>query len=431
MDVRIKPGKLCGEIEAISSKSDAHRILIGSFLSKNETNLHVNILSEDIKATIDCIREAGCTVDYANNMLKIKPVPIDVDKEYYFDCNESGSTLRFFIPIAAALGINATFTGKGRLPERPLSPLLEELEAHGVRIKRPDDASLPLVLEGKLAPGIFKIAGNISSQFVTGLLFALPLLEEESKLIITPPVESRPYIDMTLNTLRKYGIKVQETRENENTCFYVASGQKYTSPKHIEAEGDWSNAAFWFVAGAMSEEGMVIKGVNERSLQGDKYIVEHLIRVGAKVEKIDDGYKVTKNILLARDVDAAKIPDLIPIIATLASVSKGTTRIYNAYRLRIKESDRLRTVAQNLRNLGADITELEDGLVINGKEMLEGGITDSYNDHRIAMSMAIAAGMCKKDVVIKNAEAVNKSYPTFFDDFKRGKGVFDVIELRE
>lgn len=429
MDLRIKPGKLSGEIDAISSKSDAHRILICSFLSKNETHLRVNIMSEDIMATIGCIKEAGCPVEYRNNIITIKPKTIDINKEYVFDCNESGSTLRFLIPIAAALGMKATFVGKGRLPKRPLSPLLEELEAHGVSLKKTGSDYLPLALEGKLSPGTFKIAGNVSSQFVTGLLFALPLLQEESKLIITPPVESRPYIDMTLHTLKKYGIKVQETRENDNICFYVNGGQKYTSLRHIEAEGDWSNAAFWFVAGALSEDGLVINGLDEDSLQGDKYIVEHVKNIGADVARVDGFYMVKRNSLAARDVDASKIPDLVPIIATLAAVSKGTTRIYNAYRLRIKESDRLKTVAANLSNLGADITELEDGLVINGKDILEGGITDSYNDHRIAMSMAIAACMCKNDVIIKNAEAVNKSYPTFFEDFKKARGVYDVIQL--
>ncbi len=431
MDICIKPRKLGGSICAITSKSDAHRIILCSALCRENVKIYINSISEDIYATIDCINALGCKTEIFDDHIIVHPVNIGSKNDIYtLNCRESGSTLRFMLSIVAALGLNCVFEGNGRLPQRPLSPLYELLTDNGVTYTR-FGSILPLQSTGKLKPGTFTFSGNVSSQFTTGLLMALPLLTGDSKIILTPPVESRPYIDMTLNTLRLFGISITETNENNNSVFYIKGNQVYISPKEIQTEGDWSNIAFWFIAGALSNR-ISIKGLNPYSAQGDKYIAEYVKNTGRHIYQDNGIYTIenTKSINNAIDTDASSIPDLVPIIAVNASVANGTTHIYNAGRLRIKESDRLYAVSENLKKLGADVKELSDGLVITGKDSLNGGTTDSYNDHRIAMAMAVASTVCKDNVVIKNAEAVNKSYPTFFDDFKKLGGETNVIGLR-
>lgn len=423
MDIRISPRPLAGVIGAIPSKSDAHRCILCAALADRPTDLTIGPLSEDIGATIACVRAlgAGVTLPDANRM-RITPIGAERPDEPRLDCAESGSTLRFLLPVAAALCEKASFTGRGRLPDRPLYPLPEEMQKHGCRFSAP---KLPFTVDGKLAGGRFSLPGNISSQYVSGLLFALPLTEEGGSIRLTTPLESSGYVDMTIDTMQRFGIRV----EKEPNLYMIPPGQQYRSPGEAAVDGDWSNAAFWLVAGALGGP-VVCTGLKETSRQGDRQIAALLSRMGASVETGGTTCIVQKAGLRALEIDAAEIPDLVPILAVAASVAEGTTFIRNAARLRIKESDRLSAVTENLKAIGAQVRELDDGLVIDGKQRLDGGLVRSCGDHRIVMAMAIASAVCRNEIVIRDAEAVNKSYPGFFQDFHRLGGNADVIHTR-
>ncbi len=395
MNVTINPKKLCGEVFAISSKSFAHRMIIAAALADKETKINLNIYSEDIDATISCIKALGAEVKKEKNYVLFYPVKKSL-KDVVLDCNESGSTARFLLPVAAAVSDSFKMVGKGRLPERPLLPLVSEMTKNGVTT---DSDRLPMTVWGRLKPGRYEIAGDISSQYITGLLMALPLLEEKSEIVLTSPLESAAYVDITLDVLSQFGVKIEKTKNG-----YEVFASKYTSPGEISVEGDWSNAAFWVVADRICGN-IKIDGLNMESLQGDMGI---LTEVGKDI------------------IDANQIPDLVPILAVAACAKKGRTQIINAQRLRIKESDRLKAVCQTLASLGAEILETDDGLIINGNGKLKGGECDSFNDHRIVMSGAIASCLCEDAVTIRNAQAVNKSYPTFFEDFKKLGGCIEI-----
>ncbi len=409
-----------GEIDAIASKSDAHRALIAASLADKPTTLLLNSTSNDIKATSDCLKAAGAKIEENNLNLTVSPIDKSV-KEAVFDCGESGSTIRFLIPVAAALGINSLFTGSGRLPERPQGSLLNALAQHGVKVS--PEGEFPIKISGKLQSGIFTIPGNISSQFVTGLLFALPLLDGDSEIRLIPPVESKPYINMTLATLKNFGIDVTE---NENS-YFIKGNQKYISPAEIKIDGDWSNGAFFVAFGAVSD--IKINGLFPLSVQGDKRITEIIRAMGAKVVCANEYVHSLANELHGINIDVKDIPDLVPVIATLAVFAKGTTKIYNAGRLRLKESDRLATVTQFIKAAGGDIEELADGLIINGGKKLKDCFTvDAFNDHRLVMAAAMLASDAV--VTVNNAQSINKSYPGFFEDLKMLGGKCDVINDR-
>ena len=330
--------------------------------------------------------------------------------------------MRFLLPLVSALGIDTTINAHGRLPERPLSPLKEELEKKGVVFHKNNE--YPLHITGNLQSGDFELAGNISSQFISGLLFALPLLKGDSKIRLIPPVESKPYIDMTVETLRDFGIIVEET---ENT-YIIKGNQKYISPKEITIEGDWSNSAFFLCAGALSKDGVTVSGLDINSTQGDKKILDILKRMGASVEINGDEITVKKNQLMGTMVNGGDIPDLVPIVSVMGAMcDKGVTHIVNASRLRLKESDRIATTESLLSKVGAAVSETEDGLVIWGENDLIGGRADGANDHRIVMSAAIFSSLCALPVDIVGAEAVSKSYPHFFEDFNSLGGKANVI----
>ena len=282
----------------------------------------------------------------------------------------------------------------------------------------------PLRCQGKLEAGIYEIPGNISSQFITGLLFALPLLKGDSEIRLTSALESARYVDMTLQVLKQYGVVVSCTEEG----FQIPGGQSYLAQQSVQIEGDWYNAAFWLTAAAMGKK-ITVTCLDENSTQGDKKILDILKRMGAKVEQRDWEATVTPERLDGTDIDAGDIPDLVPILAAAAAVSRGKTRIYNAGRLRLKESDRLKSVSQVLNGLGGQVRELEDGLEITGRERLAGGRVDAAGDHRIAMMAAVAAMVCENPVEICGAQAVNKSYPGFFEDYQSlgGKVVMEQI----
>ena len=420
MDIRLKPCRFCGEVKALSSKSDTHRLLIASALSDKPTFIRCNTRSADITATVNCLNSLGADIEFVDGGISVNPIK-ERRKNAVLDCNESGSTIRFLLPVAAALGTNAEFTGGGRLPERPLSPLREQMEAHNV-VFSPINV-FPVKISGEMTSGEFTIKGNISSQFITGLLFALPLLNGDSVINVIPPVESRPYIDMTLNTLKKFGISVKE----DNNRFFIPGGQKYVSPGTAVSQGDWSNSAFFLTAGAVSGK-VTVTGLDLSSVQGDKQILTILKEMGAEISLSRDGITVEKGNLHGTNIDARNIPDLVPIISVAAAAANdGKTVITGAERLKIKESDRLTAVYESLKALGVNVSKTDDGLVINGTGFVGGGAVSGYNDHRMVMALSVLSAVSSGDIILRGAEAVNKSYPNFFEDFSSLGGSYNVI----
>ena len=409
-----------GQVRVISSKSDAHRSLIAAALAEEESVLFVDGWSDDLEATIRCLEALGAEIYKEPSGIEVVPVRRNANAAV-LDCGESGSTLRFLMPVAAALGKTVTFEGKGRLPERPIGILLEELAQHGCSV---NGDKLPVEIDGQLKSGVYTLPGNVSSQFITGLLFALPLLEGDSEIHLTTEAESRGYIDMTLKTLKTFGIEVR----NREHGWYIPGGQSYNGPRMRFTEGDWSNAAFWLTAGAI--KGSVgCQGLDMESMQGDRAIVSLLEEFGAETKMILNQITVTNKEMKGIRIDASQIPDLVPILCIAGAAAEGKTEIYNAGRLRIKESDRLAVMAECLQKIGVEVEEKEDGLIITGGcNPPEGEVViDSHNDHRIVMAMAIAAVSLGVDIVIENADAVNKSYPSFFIELKKLGGVVDVL----
>ncbi len=420
MDIELSLQNMNGTIDAIASKSDAHRLLIAAALADDECRLILNSTSNDIEATSSCLEAAGAKITKDTMNLTVAPIK-EAPEEAVFDCGESGSTIRFLIPVAAALGIKSIFTGSGRLPERPQTPILKALAENGITVSA--DGEFPINLSGKLQSGVFTLPGNVSSQFVTGLIFALPLLNGDSEIRLIPPVESKPYINMTIATVKKFGIEIEE----KGNSYFVKGNQKYVSPKEIKVDGDWSNGAFYAVFGALSD--ITVNGLFPDSLQGDKAISDIVRKMGADVTQTENALTVKKNGLHGIKIDVADTPDLVPVIAALATFAEGTTTITNAARLRIKESDRLKTVTELIKTAGGDITELPDGLIIKGGKKLKNKFTfDGCNDHRIVMAAAVLSFASK--VTITNAQAINKSYPDFIRDITKLGGVCNVINDR-
>lgn len=421
MKVRLSGNGINGKVKAIPSKSDVHRALICAALADRKSRVDFSATSEDINATISCLNSLGAKITVDSRGAEVTPIGKNLNKNSTLDCGESGSTIRFMIPVAAALGSDSSFTGRGRLAQRPLEPLATVMQESGCSFSK--QGEFPLKVSGRLNSNEFRIQGNVSSQFITGLLFALPLIGG-GKIYVLPPVESKKYIDMTVRTMSEFGVNVSV----DGTTYSVDSSSKYTVKNEIySSDGDWSNAAFFLSAAAIKGE---VKYLNvfKNSLQGDKEIVEILKRFGASVEQGEDYVKIQSNELHGIDIDASQIPDLVPILSVAASFANGETKIYNAGRLRIKESDRLSAVASALNTLGAQVTELEDGLIIKGDpDSCFNGCVDSFNDHRMVMSCAVAALCSGGDVTITNAQAVNKSYPSFFDDFTLLGGKCDVL----
>ncbi len=423
MIVNCNPSVLSGTIKSISSKSDAHRLLICAALSKTETKIYCNVMSKDIAATICCLKAMGTDISVVGDVITVSPY--EFNKIAELDCNESGSTLRFLMPVVSSLGIDATITGHGRLPQRPISPLKEEMEKKGVTFHT--DNHFPLHLTGHLQAGEYEIAGNISSQFITGLLMALPLLNGDSIIRLIPPVESKSYLDITVSVLKKFGIKIEE---KENT-YIIEGNQQFASPKEITAQGDWSNASFFLCAGALSENGVTVTDLDINSPQGDKKIIDVLKNIGADVQINNTEIMVKKNKLKGITVDASDIPDAVPIISVVATACNGDTKIINAQRLRIKESDRIKSVVEMINYVGGSAVETDDGLIIHGGKQLKGGSVNGYNDHRIVMSASVLSMLCENDVTISDSNAVEKSYPDFFMDFNKLGGSANVLNDRK
>ena len=420
MKVKILPGPLIGALRIIPSKSHLHRLLITAALADKDTFIHsAPTEAEDVDATVACLTALGTHIQRVQGGFWITPLNQDcLPKHAVFPCGESGSTFRFMLPIVCALGISGQFHMAGRLPKRPLAPLDEELTRHGISFTRPKPQLL--CTEGQLQSGDYRMPGNISSQYITGLLLALPLLTKDSSLTVEGRVESADYIHMTLETAAAFG---QAPTLVENR-YEIQGGNVFRSPGIADAEGDWSNAAFWLCAGAMPGGKLEVSGLNPESRQGDRAIVALLTKIGAGVRWSKDIITVKENTRSAVEIDATAIPDLIPVLSAVAAVSHGCTMVKNAGRLRLKESDRLAATADVLNTLGAKVKETSDGLHIQGVPHLIGGIVDAWGDHRIAMMAAIASTACKDPVIITGAEAVGKSYPQFWEELaKLGKEV--------
>ncbi len=438
----VEPGPRTGEAEIPASKSRAHRLMICAALSGRETRIKCRGISRDIAATAACLRGMGFRILEEGDGITVRPGdvnteqtevqtwnrpwdgtaertgagnaerPGDAEEDAYavMPCGESGSTLRFLLPVAGAMGLRGEFRMEGRLPERPLQPLWDVLAGKGMRLRREGNR---LFFSGKIRPGEYRIAGNISSQYVSGLLFALPLLEGKSTLEITGPVESADYIAMTEEALGQAGVPILKAG---NRYRIPAGGYEHADGiRETEVEADWSSGAFFLCMGALSPGGVAVRGLKEESRQGDRRILEILERFGARVSRDGDRIIVCRGTLRGITVDASGIPDLVPVIAATAAGAEGETVIEHAGRLRLKESDRLKTTTEMLRALGADIRETEDGLRILGKPRLRGGRTDSFRDHRIAMSAAVAAALCTEPVAVENAECTEKSFPGFWE----------------
>lgn len=397
--VRLKNSILSGEITVPPSKSAAHRAMICSFLA-GAGSVRPITSSNDMRAMKQVISALNSGSDT-------------------IDCIESGNTLRFMIPVAAALGRKCTFVGSGRLPERPITEYLRLLSEHGVECIC-ENGKIPLSIKGKLTSGVFEIPGNISSQYITGLLFALPLLDGDSKIVITTKLESKPYVDMTIKILSDYGISVEETQYG----YFVKGSQKYTV-RDYTVESDWSQAAFFLVAGAIGGD-ITLKGLDLTSTQGDKEIINVLKRFGADITTDGNTIRCKKSSLNGITVDVTDIPDTVPAIAVAAAYAKGTTVICGGERLRLKESDRITSVVSNLKKMGVDACERQDGMVIVGGEP-HGAMLDGYNDHRIAMAFSVAALCANGETQISDAQSVNKTYPDFYNDYNSLGGKADVI----
>lgn len=409
MNRTLLPGPRTGAVRIPASKSQAHRMLICAALSRTPGHLMLDGFSEDIEATMQCLRALGAKIEAEADGLWIEP-PAVYPAQAALDAGESGSTLRFLLPVLGALGVRAQIRMHGRLPERPLSPLWELLEAHGMQLRREDDL---LHVCGQLQAGSYALPGNVSSQFVSGLLFALPLLAEDSVLTVTGQLQSARYVAMTEQALAEAGILIKK----DGPVWQIGGEQRYAAPSLQTVEGDWSNAAFFLCMGALSEAGVTVTGLNPESLQADRAITEILTRFGAKLAISEHAVIVRRGNLHGITLDAGPVPDLIPVVSCLAALCSGETQIENAARLRLKESDRLQTTAALLSVLGGCVHELPDGLVILGRDRLSGGTADACGDHRIAMSAAMAACGCEGLVTVSGSECVAKSYPAFWEDF--------------
>lgn len=408
MNVLIKPSVLNGRLDIPASKSCAHRALICAALADGVSVVSGVTFSKDIDATIGAMTALGAHFSIDGDSVTVHGISGKISGQADIDCCESGSTLRFVMPVAAALGADSIFRGQGRLPERPIDIYKRELSKHGVRFVTD---SMPYKLTGRLTGGRYEIEGNVSSQFITGLLFALPLADGDSEIVLTSRLESRPYVDITLDVLKRSGIVITESCNS----FFVKGGQKYI-PHDERVEGDYSQAAFFYVANAIGSS-VEVGNLLPDSSQGDKAIID--IIADATENGSVKGYSA----------DCSDIPDLVPILSVLGAYGSEKSVIFNAERLRIKESDRLAACADMLNRLGGNVKVTPDGLEITPTGGLAGGEVDSFGDHRIVMAAAIAALGCRGEVIIRGAEAAEKSYPDFFRDYNRLGGNANVINM--
>ncbi len=394
MDITIFPRKLAGTLTAIPSKSQAHRLLICAAFSDRQITLHCSETNQDIEATADCLRALGTDIVRTETGYRVNPAT-DIPKEAVLNCRESGSTLRFMLPIVGALGVDATFLMAGRLPQRPLSPLWEEMERKGCTLSRPTCDTIRCT--GRLNPGNYTIDGSVSSQFITGLLFAMALIPGQSQLTVTGKIESKPYIALTQKVMQIFGVNTSD--------FRVCGSYPFQSPSELAVEGDWSNGAFFLAANALGSK-LDILGLDPSSAQGDRAAAGILDKMSSFIT-----------------IDAADIPDLVPILAITAGAKCGAV-FENIQRLRLKESDRVDSVAQMLEKLGAKVTVEQNKLTVYPAQYHSCTI-DTVGDHRIAMAAAIAATVADGPITVLGAQCVAKSYPSFWEEYSRLGGCYE------
>ena len=422
--VTIKPKSISGTVIVPPSKSISHRAVICAGLSEKPSVISNLIYSDDIKASIAAMKIFGMEIEsevfeserYILKLqnpkikdLQVKPVSSPVT----IDCHESGSTIRFLMPFFHLSSAPMTFIGRGRLGERPYTTFYRLFDERNIKYTT-TNGMLPTTIEGELPAGRYEIEGNVSSQFITGLMFILPLLEGDSEIVITTELESKGYIDLTLEALSAFGIKIINDRYEK---FRIPGKQKYLGTDFV-VDGDYSQAAFWLVAAAIGNP-VVLDGMKWESLQGDREIIEIIERMGGVVTFEEGLLRVSHSGLRGIEINASQCPDLVPVLTVLCSFCKGESRITNAERLRIKESDRLKAISTELNKMGGKITETDDGLIIQGIDHFEGAEVESWNDHRIAMAIAIASTKTIGDIRLMGADAVKKSYPMFWDDFNK------------
>lgn len=422
MKVKITPSKskLCGTISAPSSKSFSHRMIIAAALSDGVSVITNISNSEDIEATCEAMSALGANIEKDGSTYKIKGIMNNAERaeSATINCRESGSTLRFLIPIAAALGCETEFNGSGKLPVRPITPYKREMSKYGVEFFH-EDGVMPFSIKGRLDGGFYELEGDVSSQFVTGLLYALPLCEKDSVVQMTSVLESKPYVDMTVASLKAFGVDIREVLTENGLLKYEIKGNQKYSPCNCAVEGDFSQAAFFFTANAIGAN-IKLENLLENSVQGDKKILEILSEIGYNDNTID--------FLRPFSVDVADIPDLVPILTVLGCFTSGISYIKNAKRLKIKESDRLAAISNAINNIGGNVIVVDDSLEIHPVKEFTGGCIDGCNDHRIVMASAIASTKACDNIVISYAEAVAKSYPNFWQEFEMLGGKIEFID---
>ena len=421
----LKKSTLNGIVQAPSSKSFAHRIMICCALSRSKCAINNVSSSDDMDATIGCLAELGAKITKQGSTLLMDATDFatkNSPKKFTLDCKESGTTLRIMIPICAALGLNVTFTGSGRLPQRPLDEYLTLLPKHGVKIEKGEN-SLPLTISGQLCGDTFEISPKVSSQYVSGLIFALSLLENDTTLELSSKLLGGQYVDITTSVMSDFCVNA----EKHDTCYKIKGAQKYTVPKNkeVNVEGDWSQAAFFLCAGAINGD-LEVRNLNINSCQGDKKIVDILKSLGADITFTENGVKVKKSTLKGTTIDALDTPDLVPVVALTCAFADGDSTITGVERLKFKESDRLLSTSEMIKSLGGECNYTSDNMTIIGQGYLKGGIVKAYNDHRIVMASAVGALCTENDTMIEDAHAVNKSYSDFFDDYNALGGKADV-----
>ena len=418
-------GFLRGVVNIPPSKSAAHRAMLCAALADGRSVISPIELSNDMCATLNAISALGAKSDISGQTLIIDGIgghfgnasnePVEIN------CIESGSTLRFVIPIACAAGINGNFIGEGTLVSRPIGLYSDLLPKAGVECL--SDGGLPLICKGKLQAGNYEMPGNISSQFITGMLMALPLCDGDSSITLTTPLQSSAYVDMTISCMSDFGVKIQPTENG----WFIPGGQKYAA-RDYTVEGDWSQAGFFLAAGALGSE-LTLRGLRLDSVQGDKAAVELFRGFGAEIELSHDEITVRSGSLHGQHINAGQIPDLVPCLALCAALCEGTTVIDHAERLRIKESDRLTSTAAMINSLGGNAKATDDGLIIHGVRRFKGGTVHGYRDHRIVMAAAVGALSTDGEVTITTPHSVSKSYPSFFEVYNSLGGKANVIDM--
>lgn len=408
---------LSGEVYAPPSKAYTHRMLIAALLSGGASKLSNPLVSDDTQATLRAVEAFGAKVKLQEGCWIIEGTTQPTTPKNPIDCGESGTTLRFMLAVAGLANGLSTFSLGSSLQRRPFAPLLQSLEQLGVEssFQRSEKGSFIEIQGGEINGGKVTIRGDVSSQFISGLLFACPKATKDTEILITTRLESKYYVQMTVEVLDKHDIRVSIS--DDFTQLQIPSDQNYNPCNH-EVPGDFSSAAFLLAAAAITSSKLKVKNLDYNTTQGDKVILNMLKEMGSKVRVGDDCVEIEVEELNAIDVDAKDIPDLVPVCAVLACCSKGASRIYNARRLRYKESDRLSSLDTELRKMGAEIVVNEDGLIIKGPCKMHGAAIDPHNDHRIAMACAVASLAASGETKIQNSECINKSYPNFFNDLR-------------